>query len=116
LHFSPLSLTRTTAVTVPTWTIPLAPLIITAIILPGSSFIGHLLGLLAGYALAMKYLDPVIEPSTKAVEFIESKLSRLIDLIPSQIVYIREIQARELRASQFEGLPTTEGNDRLLGA
>lgn len=100
---------------VPTWALPLVPLIITAIILPGSSFIGHLLGVLAGYALAMKYFDPVIEPSTKAVEFIESKLSRLIDMIPPQIAYIREVQARELRASQAESLPTTELAGRPLG-
>lgn len=103
-------------VAIPTWSLPFIPLVITAIIMPGSSFIGHTLGLLAGYALSMKYLDPLIEPSTKAVEFIETKLARLIDLIPPQITYIREVQARELRASQFDDLPISEvGSGRVLG-
>ncbi|ANB14033.1 Rbd2p [Sugiyamaella lignohabitans] len=94
---------------IPTWSTPLVPLVMLAIFLPGSSFLGHLLGLLAGWAMALGYLDPLIEPSTKVVEWIEVKLARAIALIPSQFHFIGEVSARESRAlARSDPLPTTE--------
>ncbi len=103
---------------------------------PGSSFIGHFLGLIVGYACklipslppakctsinifflflgALGYLDKLIEPSSKVVEFIESKIEFVIALIPSQFKYYKEVQARETRFQPFSNpfvsrdvLPTT---------
>ena len=35
--------------TIPTWTTPLAALVVAALVMPRSSFLGHLCGLLVGY-------------------------------------------------------------------
>ncbi|CAN6617011.1 rhomboid-type serine protease 2 [Trichomonascus vanleenenianus] len=99
----------------PTWSMPVIALVVIAIIIPGSSFLGHLLGLLAGWAMEMGYMRALIEPSTKVVEFIETKLARAIALIPSQFKYITEVQARDIRAQSGQELPTIEGSGRLLG-
>lgn len=97
----------------PTWSTPLILLAITTILVPGSSFIGHLLGLGAGYAMAMGYLDFMIEPSTKVVEFIESKLGRVISMIPPMFKYYREVAARETRAAFRDSniLPVSEQSE-----
>lgn len=82
---------------IPTWTKPFIVLVVTAIILPGSSFLGHLLGLGAGFLMAMGRLKFMIEPPSKIVLWIESKLSFAIALLPAQIKYIKEIDAIEIR-------------------
>lgn len=82
---------------IPTWTKPFIILVVTAVILPGSSFLGHLLGLCAGFLMAMGHLKFMIEPPSKVVLWIESKLAFLIALIPPQIRYIKEIDAIEIR-------------------
>lgn len=91
---------------VPTWAKPVIPLCISAIIFPGPSIVSHILGLAAGYLMALGYLKYMIEPSSKAVLFIESKIAAAIDLIPDQIKYIREVDAIEIRKSVLSG-PTT---------
>lgn len=51
------------------------------------------------------------EPSSKVVLFIESKISFLIDMIPSQIRYIRETEGITLRKTSHQApqvLPMTE--------
>lgn len=80
----------------PTLATPLIPLILIAIFVPGSSFFGHLFGLISGYALAYGYLAKLAPPS-KVIEFIESKLDGLINLIPSMFIYYREVEAKHSR-------------------
>ncbi|QNP96897.1 YALIA101S01e02806g1_1 [Yarrowia lipolytica] len=85
---------------VPTWLLPIIYLVVIAIVIPSSSFIGHLLGLIAGWMMALGYLDVLIEPSSKVVLWIEKKISRVIDLIPSSIVtFYREEGALDTRAA-----------------
>lgn len=58
------------------------------------------LGLIAGWMMALGYLDVLIEPSSKVVLWIENKISRVIDLIPSSIVtFYREEGALDTRAA-----------------
>lgn len=71
----------------------------TALLVPGSSIIGHLLGVFAGWLLALGKLKFMTDPPSKVVLFIESKLDRLIALIPAQVQYIKEVDAIELRKS-----------------
>lgn len=95
---------------IPAYAIPVAPLLISMIFVPGTSFLGHLLGMVTGYALAMGYLRILVEPSAAVVEKIEGYLARFIALIPADIKYILEEHARELRANQSTStrLPTSE--------
>lgn len=85
-------------VIVPTWLLPIIYLVVIAVIIPGSSFIGHLLGLVVGWLFALGYLDPLIEPSSKVVLWIEKKISKAIDLIPSIVTFYREEAAVDSRA------------------
>lgn len=95
---------------IPTYAIPVAPLLISMVFVPGTSFLGHLLGMGAGYALAMGYLNMLVEPSAAVVEKIEGYLARFISLIPADIKYILEEHAREIRANRSSSsqLPTSE--------
>lgn len=87
----------TTNLTIPTWSKPFLVLIVTAIIIPTSSIVGHLLGIGAGFLLAMGRLNFMVEPPSKIVLWIENKLAPFIALIPNQIRYIREVDAIEIR-------------------
>ncbi|KAG5367937.1 Rhomboid protein 2 [Yarrowia sp. E02] len=84
---------------VPTWLLPIIYLVVIAIVIPSSSFIGHLLGLVAGWMMALGYLDVLIEPSSKVVLWIENKISKVIDLIPSIVTFYREEGALDTRAA-----------------
>ncbi|KAK9449294.1 uncharacterized protein V1518DRAFT_415606 [Limtongia smithiae] len=52
----------TPTVQIPTWITPILTLLLVALLLPGSSFLGHLLGLLTGYGYALGYLNPAKLP------------------------------------------------------
>ncbi|KAH3686979.1 hypothetical protein WICPIJ_002048 [Wickerhamomyces pijperi] len=80
----------------PTIATPLVPILIIAILVPGSSLLGHLFGLAAGYALAYGVFTKLVPPSN-VIEFIEQKADRLIQLIPSVFVYYREVDAKHIR-------------------
>lgn len=75
----------------PTKYLPVLLLLFVTIMVPGSSFWGHALGLLVGYALAVKesWFEKLVPPR-KIIIAIESKLDRLINLIPFGIKYYRE--------------------------
>lgn len=83
---------------IPTWSIPFVPLVVFFVLIPSSSWMGHLLGLLAGWALEQGYLAKLVEPSTNVVEWIENKLAPLIARIPFGLKFIGEVEAREIRA------------------
>lgn len=58
--------------------------------------------------MALGYLDPLIEPSTNVVEWIEKRAQKAIALIPPMFQFIDEVQARERRqAARGASLPTT---------
>lgn len=82
---------------IPTWSKPFLVLFVTAIIMPGSSFLGHLLGIGSGFLFASGRIAFLIEPPTKIVLWIEGKLAPLIALIPKKVKYIKEVDAIELR-------------------
>lgn len=88
--------TITPTVTIPTLYTPMIPLIIIAVIFPGSSFIGHFFGLISGYLLAFGYLNKLV-PSSSIIEKIEEKLDKLINLIPTPFKYYKEVDAKYLR-------------------
>ncbi|KAK9235546.1 hypothetical protein V1525DRAFT_259784 [Lipomyces kononenkoae] len=47
----------TPSIQIPTWSTPIITLVIIALLLPGSSFLGHLYGLLTGYGYGLGYLN-----------------------------------------------------------
>ncbi|KAK9362246.1 hypothetical protein V1504DRAFT_448969 [Lipomyces starkeyi] len=47
----------TPSVQIPTWSTPVITLVVIALLLPGSSFLGHVYGLLAGYGYGLGYLN-----------------------------------------------------------
>ncbi|KAK9247207.1 hypothetical protein V1506DRAFT_532631 [Lipomyces tetrasporus] len=51
------SIYLTPTVQIPTWSTPIITLIVIALLLPGSSFLGHVYGLLAGYGYGLGYLN-----------------------------------------------------------
>lgn len=92
---------------IPTWTKPIGAALVAAIILPGPSIISHVLGLAAGYLMAMGYLKYMIEPSSKVVLLIESKIGFLINVIPDEIKYIKEVEAVEIRKNVANALASS---------
>ncbi|KAA8903399.1 hypothetical protein TRICI_005689 [Trichomonascus ciferrii] len=102
-------------VTVPTWTLPFIPLILVGIFIPQSSFLGHVLGLGGGWLLEMGYLNFMFVKSTNVVEWIETKIARVIALIPSQLDYITEVRARDIRSSGSAGLPVVNEPSAFQG-
>lgn len=80
-----------------TWATPLIPLVLSAIIFPGSSLLGHVLGLLIGYIYGMGFIDVLIEPSTNVVEWIESKITPVISFLSYIVTWVTEVEARQLR-------------------
>jgi hypothetical protein len=113
------TITITPTISFPTLYAPLVLVLITAIIMPGSSFMGHFFGVVVGYAYAFKYMDILVPPS-KVIEWIEDKLEKLIDLIPNAFHYYKEIDAKHLRSqseyvSMFEPIATEEGQTATGG-
>ncbi|VEU21300.1 DEKNAAC102361 [Brettanomyces naardenensis] len=82
---------------VPTISVPFVLLGIVFLLVPNSSLIGHFLGIIAGFILAQGWLAPLTVPPIGLIEKIEAFLHRLIDLIPRQISYIKEIDVKDGR-------------------
>ncbi|KAK4187828.1 putative rhomboid protein 2 [Podospora australis] len=61
---------------IPTWTTPIAILLATAALVPSSSFLGHLCGLVVGYVSALGLLK-YLAPPEKILRWIEGKLNLL---------------------------------------
>lgn len=91
---------------IPTWAKPLTLFFIASVVFPGPSILSHILGLAAGYLMALGYLKYLIEPSSKVVLLIEGKIAFLINLIPDQLKYIKEVDAIEIRTNAVS-VPTT---------
>ncbi|KAK9469855.1 hypothetical protein V1512DRAFT_20077 [Lipomyces arxii] len=63
------------SIQIPTWSTPVLTLLLIALLLPGSSFWGHLYGLLVGYAYGLGYI-PVARLPAQLVYKVESTLSQ----------------------------------------
>lgn len=103
----------------PTLYTPLVLVVGIAIIMPGSSMMGHFFGCVVGYAYSFKYMDILVPPS-KVIEWIENKLERLIGLIPNAFQYYKEVDAKHLRSqseyvSMFEPITTEHGETATGG-
>jgi glycosylphosphatidylinositol transamidase len=61
---------------IPTWTTPLVLIFVTWILVPNTSFLGHLCGLLVGYLFGLGYLK-FLAPPEKILRWIEGKLNLL---------------------------------------
>ncbi|KAL4990343.1 Gaa1-like protein [Aspergillus falconensis] len=61
---------------IPTWTSPLLVCVLVWILVPNTSFLGHLCSILIGYLLGLGYLK-VLVPPEKVLRFIEGKLNLL---------------------------------------
>ncbi|KAL2268126.1 hypothetical protein VTJ83DRAFT_2972 [Remersonia thermophila] len=59
--------------TIPTWATPLAMVVVVAFLMPGSSALGHLCGVVVGYVFGMGYLNRLVPPD-KVCRWIETKL------------------------------------------
>lgn len=104
----------TSSVLIPTIYSPFVFLILCSVLAPGSSFMGHLFGIFAGYLLSLGYLTALVEPPSKVVQFIESKLDPLINLIPSNLKYYREIECKALRDEKLKTSHITSLDTTIL--
>lgn len=90
----------------PTLLTPFIPLVLIAVLVPGSSFVGHLAAIVTGYILALGYLKILLPPS-RIIQWIEVKLEKLINLIPSQFKYYKEIDAKYTRDEEYVSFMST---------
>ncbi|AGO13009.1 AaceriAFL155Cp [[Ashbya] aceris (nom. inval.)] len=76
---------------IPTLYMPLVFLLVVSLIVPGTSFVGHLIGLGLGYLIGFRerWLQVLVPPSWLIVK-IETWLDRWISMIPSVVKYHRE--------------------------
>ncbi|KAL0936694.1 rhomboid protein 2 [Colletotrichum truncatum] len=61
---------------IPTWTTPLILILVVTALVPGTSLLGHLCGVLVGYLFGLGYLK-FLSPPEKALRWVESKLNLL---------------------------------------
>lgn len=88
-------------VTIPTKYSPFISLFALAVLIPGSSFWGHLAGISSGYLLAYGKLT-ILYPPLKVIVFIENKLARLIKLLDGVVDFIHEEDAQDLRSIAYK--------------
>ncbi|KAK9462777.1 uncharacterized protein V1516DRAFT_671093 [Lipomyces oligophaga] len=65
----------TPTIHIPTWTTPIITLLVIAVLLPGSSFLGHLFGLVVGYLYGLGYLNSARLPPL-VINKLESHLAK----------------------------------------
>lgn len=91
---------RGTEILVPTLYCPFFSLFVTALLVPNSSFFGHLAGISAGYLLAMDKIAFMFPP-LKVILFIEKKLARVIALLDNLVSYNKEEDAVNERGVSY---------------
>ncbi|KAI0165083.1 hypothetical protein GGR52DRAFT_557420 [Hypoxylon sp. FL1284] len=83
---------------IPTWTTPLAMVLVIEALIPNTSFLGHLCGVGTGYLFGLGYLK-FLSPPEKALRWIEARLN-LLGRLPHYISVDQKIYGR------FGVLPT----------
>ncbi|KAH3661625.1 hypothetical protein OGAPHI_006474 [Ogataea philodendri] len=84
-------------VDVPTTMVPFVFLLVVGVLVPSSSFMGHLIAIFAGYALGYGYLKHFTNPPFRLIERIEAALDSVIDRLPAQLHYIKEHEVSQER-------------------
>lgn len=102
-----------TEIPIPTLYFPFLNLFIIALIIPSTSFFGHLAGLGAGYLLAMDYLK-VLYPPSKVVLFIEKHLAPGIAQLKKIVDFVSEEDAVNERGVSYR--PILVRDIELVGA
>lgn len=97
---------------VPTLYSPFIFLFACMILLPGSSFWGHLAGISSGYLLSLGYFK-VLYPPLKVVLFIERKLQAPIHSLRSLVVYYKEEEAIEQRGVSYNPILSSDAEASL---
>lgn len=92
---------------IPTLYSPFVALLVTLIILPGSSFFGHLAGISSGYLLAMDKLK-ILYPPSKVILWIENKLAGPIGLLDGVVVYYKEQDSVDARGISYTPILTQD--------
>lgn len=94
-----------TSFSFPTLYMPCIMLVLISVIMPGASFWGHFFGLVVGYFIGFKEpLFAKVMPPSWIIIKIESKLDRLISLIPSWVKYYKEADMPDRRASDYTSI------------
>ncbi|EPQ64314.1 BgtA-20460 [Blumeria graminis f. sp. tritici] len=84
---------------IPTWISPLVMAIFVSVLIPNTSFLGHLCGLAFGYGWGLGYLK-FLAPPERALRWIEGKLN-LLGRLPHYVSIDQKTYGR------FGVLPTT---------
>lgn len=92
-------------ISIPTLYSPILFLFVTVVLVPGSSFFGHLAGISTGYFLAMDYLK-ILYPPSKVILFIEEKLATPISWLDGVVTYYPEADAIEFRGVSYNPILT----------
>lgn len=94
-------------VNVPTWTTPLVLVFVTSALVPHTSLLGHLCGLLVGYLCGLGYLK-FLAPPEPALRWIESRLN-LLARLP------RYVSVDQKTYGRFGVLPSTSSGPGSAG-
>jgi membrane associated rhomboid family serine protease len=101
---------------IPTWTTPLMLLLVVEALMPSSSFLGHICGLVVGYAWGLGYIR-FLAPPDKILRWIEGKLG-LLERLPRYVSVDQKTYGRfGVLPSNGGGIPLrTVGGGQRLGA
>lgn len=87
----------------PTWSLPFIILVVIAVLIPGSSFLGHFLGMIIGYFFHFAWRYVTLPP--RAMNAIERKLSPVTKYVPSYVPFQDLGQYAPLNVGDIESLP-----------
>lgn len=94
-------------VSIPTEYFQFVNLFVIAVLIPSTSFFGHLAGIGAGYLLAYDYLK-VLYPPLKALLYIEDKLSSGISKLKLLVDFVSEEDAIVKRSGSYSAILFTD--------
>lgn len=95
-------------VKIPTWTTPLFLIFVIAILIPGTSLLGHLCGAVVGYLWGLGYIR-FLAPPDRILRFIEGKLN-LLGRLPHYVSVDQKMYGR------YGVLPSTAATSERVGA
>lgn len=98
---------NTTEIIIPTKYSPFIWLFVIALIIPGSSFFGHLTGITTGYLLVYKKIN-FLYPSSKIILFIEKKVAFLIVFLKKIVNFVTEEDGVNLRTVNYVPFLSTD--------